>query len=82
MQAKIGVGMGFGIRGYFGDSWAWHHDAGGGDSIFVERVEACRIDGVRYGEIVGVDDEQLRIGRVAEAFRDGFGLGGEIRDNK
>jgi len=43
---------------------------------------SSRIDGVRYGEIVGVDDEQLRIGRVAEAFRDGFGLGREIRGNE
>ena len=40
----------------------------------VERVEAGGIFGVGDREIVGVDDEQFRIGRVAEAFGDGSGL--------
>ena len=42
--------------------------------MFVERVEAGGVFGVGDREVVGMDDEQLRIGRIAEAFGDGFGL--------
>jgi Tfp pilus assembly protein PilP len=42
--------------------------------MFVERVEAGGVFGVSDGEIVGVNDEEFRVRRVAEAFGDGLGL--------
>ena len=74
VQAEVGVGMGFGVVGNFGEPRAGNHDAGGGDRLLVERVEAGGVLGVSDGEIVGVDDEEFRVGGIAEAFGDGFGL--------
>ena len=45
----------------------------------VERVEAGGVFGVRDGEVVGVKDEELGVGRVAEALGDGLGLGREVQ---
>src|SRR5216684_1737252 len=53
---------------------ARHHDAGGIDGVLIERVEACCVHGMCHGKIIGVDDEEFRIGRVAQAFRDVLGL--------
>ncbi len=75
MQAQVGVGMGFGVVGNLVQPGTGDHDAGGGDGMFVERVEAGGVFGVGDRKIVGVDDEQLRIGRIAQALSDGFGLG-------
>ncbi len=74
VQAEVGVGMGFGVVGNFGQPRAGNHDAGGGDGMLVERVEAGGVFGVGDGEIVGVDDEEFRVGGIAEALGDGFGL--------
>ena len=75
VQAEVGVGMSFGVVGNFGEPGAGNHDAGGGGGVLVEGVEAGGVFGVSDGEIVGVDDEEFRIGGVAEALGDGFGLG-------
>ena len=45
--------------------------------MLVERREAGRVFGVGDGEIVGMKDDELGIGRISEALRDGFGLGGK-----
>ena len=75
MQAEIGVRMRPGVRGDLGDPRRRHHDARGRDGALVERVEACRIDGMGDGEIVRVENEELRVGRVAESLGDCPGLG-------
>ena len=41
-------------------------------------VEAGGVFGVGDGEVVGVKDDELGVGGVAEALGDGFGLGGEV----
>ncbi len=75
VQAEIGVGMGFGVVGDFGEPGAGNHDAGGGDGVLVEGVETGGVFRVSDGEVVGVEDEEFRVGGVAETFGDGFGLG-------
>ena len=66
--------MGFGVVGDFQQPGARDHDAGGGDGVLIERVEAGGVFGVRDGEVVGVNDEEFRIGRIAEALGDGLVL--------
>ena len=44
-------------------------------ALFVEGIEAGGVFGVGDGEVVGVDDEEFRVARVAETFGDGFGFG-------
>ena len=78
VQAEIGVRMSFGVVRDFGEPGTGNHDAGGGGGAFVEGVEAGGVFGVRDGEIVGVDDQEFRVGGIAEALGDGFGLRDEI----
>jgi hypothetical protein len=61
VQAKVRVRMSFRILGDFAQPRTRNDDAGGGDSMFVERVEAGGVFGVSDGEIVGVNDEEFRI---------------------
>ena len=85
MQAEVGVGMGFRVGRNFAEPGAGNHDAGGGDGAAVECVKAGGVFGVGDGKIVGVEDEELGIARVAEAFGDGFGLsegGGQEREEE
>ncbi len=82
MQTQIGIGMSFGISCDFGNPGASHQNARRGDSVFVECVKTGRIDRVSDTKIVGVDDEEFRIGGVAEAFRDRLGLGRKKRDER
>ncbi len=82
MQSEVGIGMGLGVVGDFGKPGARHHDAGGGDSAGVERLKAGRIDRVRDREIVGMQDKQLRSGRIAQPFCGGLGLSRKVRDHK
>ena len=76
VQAEIGVGMSFGVVGDFGEPGTRNHDAGGRDVVLVEGFEAGGVFGVGDGEVVGVKDEQLGVGGIAEALGDGLGLGG------
>jgi len=43
--------------------------------VFFERLENGRVYGVHHTEIVGVNDEETRIGGVAEALGERFGGG-------
>jgi len=72
VKAEIGVGMGFGIGGDLSEPRAWDDDAGGSDSAAIEGVEAGCVLGVRYREVVGVDDQELRIAGIAQALGNGF----------
>jgi hypothetical protein len=57
--------MGLCIERDFGQPGARHHDACRSESILVPRVEARGINGMRDGEIVGVHNQEFRIGGVA-----------------
>ncbi len=74
MQSEIGVRMGLGVVGNFGEPWTGNHDAGGSRCVSVESIEAGSIFGVGDGEIIGVDNQKLRICGIAEAFGDRLGL--------
>ena len=74
MKTKVGVGMSFSVDGNLIQPGAGNHDAGGGNGTLVERVEAGGIFGVGNREVVGVEDEEFRVGRVAQALGDGFAL--------
>src|ERR1700694_6355320 len=67
--------MRFGPARYFRKPRARHEDARGGDPVLFERLLNSAVHGVRHAEVVGVNHEQARIGRIAEALRDGFGWG-------
>src|SRR6266852_4621096 len=58
----------------FGEPGAGNHDAGGCDGLLVQSIEARRIHGMCHGKIVGVNDQEFRISRVAQPLRDGLGL--------
>ena len=62
----------FSVGSDLGEPGAGHHNAGGSNRVLVERVKAGNVNGVSHGEIVGVNDEEFRIGRIAQAF--GYGL--------
>lgn len=76
MKTEIGVGMGFGVSGDFGDPRAGNHDAGRRCGMLVEGGEAGSVFRVGDGEVVGVDDEKLGFTRMAQTFGQG-GLGGQ-----
>ncbi len=52
--------------------------------MLVEGVEAGGVFGVGNGQVVGVDDEKLGVGRIAESLGDGLGLseGGAQRERE
>jgi len=66
--------MGLGVGGHFGEPGAGNHDAGGSDRVAIERVEAGTVFGVGYSEVVGVNDEEFGIARIAESLGNGLGL--------
>jgi len=68
MQAQVCVCVIFRERSDFGQPGTRHHDASGSNRILVESVKAGGINGMGNGKIIGVDDEEFRIGRVAQAF--------------
>ncbi len=70
VQAEIGVRMSLCIGRDFGEPGAGNNDAGGRSRMFVECIEAGCVLGVGDGEVVGVDDQQLRVCGIAEAFSD------------
>ena len=75
MDAEVGVGMSLGPLRDFGEPRARNEDAGGSDPASIEGLEDGGVYGVHHAEVVGVDDEEARIGGVAEAFGEGFGGG-------
>src|SRR6476660_2779728 len=68
MQAEIHIGMRFGVVSNFRKPRAGHHDAGGVDCAGFEGLNGGGVDRVSDAEIVGVDDEEFGVGRIAEAF--------------
>ena len=68
MQAEIGVGMVFGVLGDFRKPRTGNHDAGGIDCAGFERFDGGGVDGVSDAKIVGMDDQELCVGWVAELF--------------
>ncbi len=73
MKAKIRGGMRFRIVGDFRKPGARNHDAGGIDTTRFERLRGGSVDGVGYAEVVGVDDEEFCVARIAELFLESFG---------
>ena len=63
MKTKVGVGMSFSVDGNLIQPGAGNHDARRSDGTLVERVEAGGIFGMRDRQIVGVEDEEFRVGR-------------------
>src|SRR5262249_44158283 len=66
MQTKVGFGMRLRICGNLCEPRTWHHNGSRSDPLLIEGGKACYIFRMRNSEIVGVEDQQLRIGRVAE----------------
>jgi len=73
MKAKIGGGMRLCVVGDFRKPGTRNHDAGGIDAAGFERLRGGSVDGMRYAEVVGVDDEEFCVARVAEFFLERFG---------
>ena len=61
------------IIGDFRKPRARDHDAGGIDAARFERLRGGGVDGVGYAEVVGVDDEEFCVARIAELFLESFG---------
>ena len=68
MKAEIEVGMRFRVVGDFREPRAGDHDAGGVDCTGLERLDRGGVYGVSEAKIVGMDDQELRVGWVAELF--------------
>src|SRR2546429_8180400 len=84
MKAKIRGGVGLCIIGDFRKPGAWNHDAGGIDAARFERLRGGSVDGVGYAEVVGMDDEEFCVARIAEFFLESFGwylCGGSVQKN-
>src|ERR1700739_2294193 len=78
MDAEAGVGMGFGPLRDFREPRAGNEDAGGSDPVIVEGFFGGGVHGVHHAEIVGMDDEEAGIGRIAEALRESDGVAGGL----
>ncbi len=77
VQPEIRVRVRPRVSGDFADPRRRDHDARRRDRALVEPIEARRIDGMRGAEVVGVNNQELRVGRMAESFGDGPRLGGK-----
>src|SRR5438445_499643 len=60
--------MVFRIPSDLGEPGAGHHDAGRSDGFLVQSVEAGGVHRMGHGKIVSMNDEKLRIRRIAQAF--------------
>jgi hypothetical protein len=68
VQAEIEIGMRFRVVGDFREPRARHHDAGRVDETGVEGFDGRGIHGMRYADVIGVNNQQLRIAGVAKLF--------------
>ena len=68
MQAQVRIRMVFRIPSDLGEPGAGHHDAGRSDGFLVQSVEAGGVHRMGHGKIVSMNDEKLRIRRIAQAF--------------
>ena len=67
VQPKVGVRMGLGIVGHLREPGARHHQACGIDRPSFQCLDGRSIHGVGFAQVVGMDDDELCAGRVAEA---------------
>src|SRR6266705_3445365 len=84
MKAKIRGGMGLRVICNFRKPGTWNHDAGGIDAAGFERLRGGGVDGVGYAEVVGVNDEEFCLARIAEFFLESLGwylCGGRSQKN-
>src|SRR2546430_1529131 len=84
MESKIGGGVGLRVIRDFRKPGARNHDAGGIDAARFERLRGGSVGGVGYAEVVGVDDEEFCVARIAEFFLESFGwclCGGRVQKN-
>src|SRR5262245_38440413 len=73
VQTEIDVGVRFRVVGGFRKPWAGDHDAGGIDGAGFECLKSGGVHGVRFSDVIGVDDEQLGILGVAKFFSESLG---------
>ena len=66
MQTEVGVRMRAGVGRDLRNPWRRHHYARRRDHALVERVEARRIHRMRGAEIVGVQNQELRVARITK----------------
>jgi len=59
VQAQVGIGMCFRVGRDFGQPGARHDDARRSHRVLLQRVKAGGILGVRDGQIVGVNNQEL-----------------------
>lgn len=74
MDAEVGVGMALCPSRDLREPGTRHHDAGRGDPVMLEGIFDGVVNGVHHPEIVGMDDQQARIRRIAQAFGDGLAI--------
>src|SRR5215813_9528350 len=72
--------MGSRIGSYFAKPRTGNHHGSGTDELVGERRETCDVFGVRNGEIIGIENNQLGIGRIAKPHLQGLGEVGHYRD--
>ena len=66
VNAEVGVGMGLGPLNDFREPRAGSENAGRSDPVLFESFFGGGVDGVHHTEVVGVDNQQARVGRIAE----------------
>src|SRR5256885_16664373 len=84
MESKIGGVVGLRVIRDFRKPGARIHDAGGIDAARFERLRGGSVDGGGYAEVVGMDEEEFCVGRIAEFCLERFGwyvCGGSVQKN-
>src|SRR5205085_12519043 len=76
VQAEVCVRVRARVVGDLRQPGAWNHYAARSDEARLERLEGRGVDGVRDAYVVGVNDEQLRVRRIAEPGREGLHVNG------
>ena len=69
VEAEVCVRVGARVVGDFGEPGAGNHDAARSDQAGVESLLGRGVNRVGHAEVVGVDDEELRVRRVAEPLK-------------
>src|SRR6267143_2497914 len=62
--------MSLGVIGNLRKPRAGHHNAGRVDEASVQSFDRCRIHGMSYTDVVGVNNQELRVAAEAELFRE------------
>src|SRR4029077_3906802 len=79
MKAKISSGMRFGIVCDFWEPRARHHETGGIDEAGFKSLDGCGVYGMRYANIIGMDNQNFCVAREAQFFRERFGIDLRVR---